>query len=60
MLRLMMELRGRFSMKMVRKGLFAEKYFDEGRFLSVEVDPVTGNVRSISLSLSLSPFLSIP
>ncbi|KAF8514697.1 kinase-like domain-containing protein [Hysterangium stoloniferum] len=44
MLLLMMELKGRFNSKMVKKAKFGDMYFDEmGGFLSVERDKVTGN-----------------
>jgi serine/threonine-protein kinase PRP4 len=43
MLRLMMECRGRFPAKMIRKGQLAPAHFNEQQvFLSHEVDSVTG------------------
>ncbi|KAI0045783.1 kinase-like protein, partial [Auriscalpium vulgare] len=43
MLLLMMELRGRFNSKMIKKAKFGETFFDDmGAFLSVEQDRVTG------------------
>ncbi|EJD06155.1 kinase-like protein [Fomitiporia mediterranea MF3/22] len=43
MLLLMMELKGRFNSKMIKKAKFGEDYFDEmGTFQSVERDKVTG------------------
>jgi hypothetical protein len=46
MLLLIMELRGRFNSKMIKKAKFGDVYFDEmGGFESVEQDRVTGNVR---------------
>ncbi|KAI0373110.1 kinase-like protein [Pilatotrama ljubarskyi] len=43
MLLLMMELKGRFNSKMIKRAKFGEQYFDElGAFLSVEQDRVTG------------------
>ncbi|KAM5542025.1 hypothetical protein V8D89_004335 [Ganoderma adspersum] len=43
MLLLMMELRGRFNQKMIKRAKFGDMYFDElGAFLSVEPDRVTG------------------
>ncbi|KAG8861248.1 U4/U6 small nuclear ribonucleoprotein prp4 [Tulasnella sp. 330] len=43
MLLLMMELKGRFNTKMVKKAKFGEIHFDEnGTFRSVEVDSLTG------------------
>lgn len=45
MLLLMMELKGRFNSKMIKKAKFGDHYFDEmGAFESVERDKVTGNV----------------
>ncbi|KAK9761538.1 U4/U6 small nuclear ribonucleoprotein prp4 [Basidiobolus ranarum] len=42
MLRLMMELKGRFSNKVLKKGQFTEQYFDEQmNFLSVESDKIS-------------------
>ncbi|THH21241.1 hypothetical protein EUX98_g8425 [Antrodiella citrinella] len=42
MLLLMMELKGRFNMKIIRKAQFGQTYFDElGAFLSVEQDRIT-------------------
>ena len=46
MLLLMMELKGRFNTKMVKRAKFGDMYFDElGAFLSVEQDRITGSVR---------------
>ncbi|KAI0074693.1 kinase-like protein [Panus rudis PR-1116 ss-1] len=43
MLLLMMELKGRFNSKMIKKAKFGDLYFDElGAFQSVEKDRVTG------------------
>ncbi|KAF8162657.1 kinase-like domain-containing protein [Crassisporium funariophilum] len=53
MLHLMMELKGRFNSKMIKKAKFGEVYFDEmGGFESVEKDRVTGNdvVRKVHIS----------
>jgi len=45
MLLLMMELKGRFNTKMIKKAKFGEMYFDEmGGFESVETDRVTAAV----------------
>jgi serine/threonine-protein kinase PRP4 len=45
MLRSMMECRGKFSTKFLRKGQFAHRHFDEmGNFMSVEKDKITGRV----------------
>ncbi|KAG1778357.1 kinase-like domain-containing protein [Suillus placidus] len=53
MLLLMMELKGRFNAKMIKKAKFGEMYFDEmGGFESVETDRVTGAnvVRKVHIS----------
>ncbi|KAG2744954.1 kinase-like protein [Suillus brevipes Sb2] len=53
MLLLMMELKGRFNTKMIKKAKFGEMYFDEmGGFESVETDRVTGTnvVREVHIS----------
>lgn len=48
MLLLMMELKGRFNSKMIKKAKFGEMYFDElGAFQSVEHDRATGTVSTI-------------
>jgi serine/threonine-protein kinase PRP4 len=58
MLRSIMECRGRFTTKMLRKSTFAGMHFDEnGEFRSVEVDKLTGKVRTSWVSLSCSPQL---
>lgn len=45
----MMELRGRFNAKMIKKAKFGDVHFDEtGNFLSVEQDKITGGVSLIS------------
>lgn len=44
MLRSIMECRGKFSNKLLRKAQFAPLHFDDaGGFRSVEVDKITGN-----------------
>ena len=49
MLLLMMELRGRFNQKMIKKAKFGNSYFDEmGGFDSIERDRVTGAVSGLS------------
>ncbi|KIM49860.1 hypothetical protein M413DRAFT_21983 [Hebeloma cylindrosporum] len=53
MILLMMELKGRFNSKMIKKAKFGDVYFDEmGGFESVEKDRVTGNdvVRKVHIS----------
>ena len=51
----MMELKGRFNSKMVKKAKFGDVYFDEvGGFLSLERDKVTGAVCIISFPLPFS------
>ena len=45
MLLLMMELRGRFNTKTIKKSQFGDIYFDQmGAFISIERDKVTGAV----------------
>ena len=49
MLLLMMELKGRFNQKMIKKAKFGDSYFDEmGGFDSIERDRVTGAVSGLS------------
>ena len=49
MLLLMMELKGRFNSKMIKKAKFGDVFFDEmGGFESVEKDKVTGSVSLLS------------
>jgi serine/threonine-protein kinase PRP4 len=46
MLLLMMELKGRFNSKMIKKAKFGDVFFDEmGAFINVDKDRVTGSVR---------------
>lgn len=62
MLLLHMELRGRFSSKLVKKAAFGERHFHlaggggAGEFLSVEKDRITG---SVSVSFSLFATLAV-
>ena len=50
MLLLMMELKGRFNTKMVKRAKFGDMYFDDlGAFLSVEQDRIVGTVRDVPL-----------
>ena len=52
MLLLMMEVKGRFNGKMIKKAKFGDVYFDEmGGFESVERDRITGNVSRQIVSL---------
>lgn len=45
MLKLMMDLKGKFPNKVLRKGQFTYKHFDvDLNFMQVEVDKVTGKV----------------
>jgi serine/threonine-protein kinase PRP4 len=42
----MMELKGRFNTKMIKKAKFGGVHFDDnGLFTSVDVDRITGKVR---------------
>ncbi|KAI0806674.1 kinase-like protein [Fomes fomentarius] len=53
MLLLMMELKGRFNTKMIKRAKFGDMYFDDlGAFLSVEQDRVTGSdvVRKVHIT----------
>jgi serine/threonine-protein kinase PRP4 len=53
MLLLMMELKGRFNTKMIKKAKFGDVYFDDmGGFESVEKDRITGKVSHRFLVLS--------
>lgn len=56
MLLLMMELKGRFNGKMIKKAKFGDLYFDDmGGFESVETDRLTGNVRCpVCVTIELS------
>ena len=59
MLLLMMELKGRFNTKMIKRAKFGDMYFDDlGAFLSVEQDRVTGSVRIPDLYVC--PELTLP
>lgn len=53
MLLLMMELKGRFNSKMIKKAKFGDQYFDDmGAFESIEIDKVTGTniVRKVHIT----------
>jgi hypothetical protein len=55
MLLLMMELKGRFNTKMIKKAKFGDVYFDEmGSFDSVERDRVTNAVGNLSSFSSMN------
>jgi serine/threonine-protein kinase PRP4 len=57
MLLLMMELKGRFNSKMIKKAKFGDVYFDEiGGFESIERDRVTGTASNLFLILPTLPF----
>ena len=48
MLLLMMELKGKFNAKMIKKAKFGEQYFDDmGAFESIERDRVSGSVSTL-------------
>lgn len=58
MLKAIMEIRGRFTPKLFRRGQLSAAHFDEqGQFVSVERDKVLGKVR---FSFPSSPFLVYP
>lgn len=51
MLLLMMELKGRFNGKMIKRAKFGDVYFDDmGAFESIETDRVTGAVSVFFIS----------
>ena len=55
MLLLMMELKGRFNQKTIKKAKFGDTYFDDmGGFDSIEKDRVTGAVSLLRVLLSRS------
>ena len=57
MLRSMMECRGKFSHKLLRKGQFTNLHFDDMlNFRSVEKDKITGRVGLSSITLTMSNF----
>ncbi len=57
MLLLMMELRGRFNQKMIKKAKFGDSYFDEmGGFDSIERDRVTGAVGRLPWTHAVKPW----
>lgn len=52
-LKYIMQTRGRFSLKMLRKGAFTDKHFDKNyNFIDRQVDPVSLQIvlRSVSVS----------
>lgn len=56
MLRLMMESRGRFSIKMLKKCLHADRYFDqEHSFLCEYYDPHTKALATKKMQVSITP-----
>lgn len=57
MLKAIIEVRGKFSAKLYRRGELAPLHFDEmGNFISVEQDKVLGKVRARKLT---APFISL-
>lgn len=59
MLLLMMELKGRFNGKMIKKAKFGDMYFDDmGGFQSVETNKVLGTVRLHTFLVSRQPLLT--
>lgn len=62
MLLLMMELKGRFNSKMIKKAKFGDVYFDDmGGFESIEKDRITDNVSQyISGVLPLETYIHTP
>lgn len=58
MLRSMMECRGKFSHKLLRRGQFTQLHFDDMlNFRSVEKDKITGKVCSLHPGYSLTPHM---
>jgi serine/threonine protein kinase len=52
MLRLMMEVKGKFNHRLIKKASFGEMYFDENiNFLSVEKDKITGSVSAYLIAM---------
>ena len=50
MLKLIMQTKGKFNNKMLKKGEFTTKHFDsQNNFLSKEIDPITRHVCSFSV-----------
>jgi len=48
MLKLMMDLKGKFSKQFIRRGQFSSRHFDEsGNFLQVDKDKISDKVRLI-------------
>lgn len=53
MLKAIMEIRGRFTPKLFKRGQLSGAHFDDlGNFISVETDKVLGKVRCTRLSCS--------
>jgi serine/threonine-protein kinase PRP4 len=51
MLHLMMDLKGKFNHRMIKKAQFGPMHFDEGmNFVSVDTDKITGQVSRAHLS----------
>lgn len=63
MLLFMMELKGRFNSKFIKKAKFGDLHFDDnGAFSSIEMDKISGKVcvcMSAFAQLYLTPFLGI-
>ena len=61
MLKMFMDLKGKFPHKLVRKGIFKEKHFDSNfNFLYREVDKLTERVRSVSsLQIYIFPIIDV-
>lgn len=52
----MMELKGKFNVRLIKKSQFGELHFDESlNFISVEVDKITGQVRPMQSLASSRP-----
>ena len=52
-LKYIMQTRGKISLKMLRKGVFAEKHFDKNNnFIARHVDPITLQIIHKSVSIT--------
>jgi len=56
MIKLMMQIKGKFSAKMIKRGKFSDEFFTEqGEFLSQEIDPVTKKIYVKEVNVSGTP-----
>jgi serine/threonine-protein kinase PRP4 len=53
MLKLIMQVRGRFTKQLLRRAQFSSQHFDDdANFVQVDTDKVTGKVRGVELIIS--------